>query len=73
VAELRALDLPVGTVIVNQTQPPLLADGKVTQSELKKGLAEAGLAADKATVTGLVSEARRTCPGGRLSRRCGAS
>jgi anion-transporting ArsA/GET3 family ATPase len=64
VAELRALDLPVGMVIVNQTQPPLLVDGRVTQSDLKRGLAEAGLASDKATVAGLVAEARA-----HLSRR----
>src|SRR4029077_18890596 len=48
VNELRALDLPVGMVIVNQTQPPLLVDDKVTQSDLKRGLAEAGLATEKA-------------------------
>jgi anion-transporting ArsA/GET3 family ATPase len=64
VAELRALDIPVGTMIVNATQPPLLPDGKVTQSELKRGLADAGLATDKATVGGLVAEARA-----HLSRR----
>jgi anion-transporting ArsA/GET3 family ATPase len=64
VAELRAHDLPVGTLIVNATQPPLLPDGRVTQTELRRALTEAGLSADKATVAGLVAEARA-----HLSRR----
>lgn len=58
VAELRALEMPVGKIIVNATQPPLLADGKVTQADLRRGLAAAGLPSDRATVTGLYAEAR---------------
>jgi anion-transporting ArsA/GET3 family ATPase len=58
IAELTTLDLQVGRVIVNQTQPPLLADLRVTQAELRKGLVAAGLPADKATVAGLHQEAR---------------
>src|SRR5207248_460142 len=58
VAELRALKLTVGKIIINATQPPLLADGKVSQAELRRGLAAAGLSADRATVSGLYAEAR---------------
>src|SRR5438067_1768058 len=34
IAELQALKLTVGKIIINATQPPLLADGKVSQAEL---------------------------------------
>ena len=59
VMELHRLGLPVGTVIVNATQPPLLAKGKVTQADVRRGLASAGLPADKDVVTALVVEAKQ--------------
>ena len=59
VLELQRLDLPVGTVIVNATQPPLLAKGKVSQADVRRGLVTAGLPADKEVVTALVTEARQ--------------
>ncbi len=59
VLELQRLDLPVGTVIVNATQPPLLAKGKVSQADVRRGLVSAGLPADKEVVTALVTEARQ--------------
>jgi anion-transporting ArsA/GET3 family ATPase len=51
VAELRAARLPLGSVIVNMTRPPLLpepalvaaAAGRVDTAELRAGLAAAGL------------------------------
>jgi anion-transporting ArsA/GET3 family ATPase len=55
-AELSDLGMSIGTVIVNGTRPPLLS-GKVTQAELRRGLAAAGLPADRATVAGLAAEA----------------
>ncbi len=58
VRELRRLDLPVGNIIVNATRPALLGDGKLSQSEVRKGLAAAGLPADRGVVTGLVTEAK---------------
>jgi anion-transporting ArsA/GET3 family ATPase len=58
IAELSALDITVGKVIVNAVQPPLLDDGKVTHAELRRGLVEAGLPADRDTVAGLYTEAR---------------
>jgi anion-transporting ArsA/GET3 family ATPase len=63
VAELRRLDLPVGTIIVNAAQPPLLAGGRVSTTEVRRGLVAAGLPADREVVAGLVAEAR-----GHLSR-----
>jgi len=57
IAELTELGIPVGRVIVNGAQEPLLA-GKVTQAELRRGLAAAGMPTDRATVAGLLSEAR---------------
>jgi anion-transporting ArsA/GET3 family ATPase len=57
IAELTKLRIPVGRVIVNSTRPPLLAS-KVSQAELRRGLAAAGLPADRATVAGLHTEAR---------------
>jgi anion-transporting ArsA/GET3 family ATPase len=59
VLELQRLDLPVGTLIVNSTQPPLLAKGKVSQADVRRGLVSAGLPADKEVVTALVAEARQ--------------
>jgi anion-transporting ArsA/GET3 family ATPase len=58
ITELRGLGLPIGSVIVNATREPLLAGAKVGRGEIRKGLAEVGLPADKDTVAGLVSEAR---------------
>jgi anion-transporting ArsA/GET3 family ATPase len=58
ITELSALDISVGKVIVNAVQPPLLGDGKVTQAELRRGLVEVGLPADRDTVAGLHAEAR---------------
>jgi anion-transporting ArsA/GET3 family ATPase len=58
VAELTALRIPVGRVIVNAARPPLLAGAKVTKAELKRGLVAAGLPSDAATVAGLQTEAK---------------
>ncbi|GHJ46494.1 ATPase [Catellatospora sp. TT07R-123] len=58
IAELSALNIPIGRIIVNCAHPPLLADAKVTQAELKRGLAAAGLPGDRRTVTTLLAEAR---------------
>ncbi|MBE1486465.1 ArsA-related P-loop ATPase [Plantactinospora soyae] len=57
IADLTKLRIPVGRLILNATRPALLA-GKVTQAELRRGLAAAGLPTDRATVAGLHSEAR---------------
>jgi anion-transporting ArsA/GET3 family ATPase len=56
--ELTRLGLPIGTIIVNATRPPLLEGAKVTQAELRRGLAAAGISTDRDTLAGLVSEAR---------------
>jgi anion-transporting ArsA/GET3 family ATPase len=58
IAELTALGIPVGKVIVNAARPPLLAGPRVTQAELRRGLAAAGLPTDRATVAGLHAEAK---------------
>src|SRR3954471_22561810 len=58
IAELTALRIPVGRIIVNGARPALLDGGKVTKAELKRGLAEAGLPVDAATVNGLQAEAK---------------
>jgi anion-transporting ArsA/GET3 family ATPase len=58
VRDLQRLDIPIGAIIVNATQPPLLAKGKVSQADVRKGLAAAGLPADKDVVAALVTEAR---------------
>jgi anion-transporting ArsA/GET3 family ATPase len=58
ISDLTALHIPVGRIIVNGARPALLTAGKVTKAELKRGLAEAGLPADAATVNGLATEAR---------------
>jgi len=57
IGDLNTLGIPVGRVIVNATRPPLMA-GKVSQAELRRGLAAAGLPTDRATVAGLHAEAR---------------
>ena len=59
VHDLQRLDLPVGTVIINAAQPPLLAKGKVSGAEVKRGLVAAGLPADKEVVSALVAEAKQ--------------
>jgi anion-transporting ArsA/GET3 family ATPase len=58
IAELSALHIPVGRIIVNGARPPLLQTGKVTKTELRRGLVAAGLPTDPATVAGLQSEAK---------------
>ncbi len=58
IAELRKLAMPIGSVIVNATREPLLAGAKVTQSELRRGLAAAGLPTDREAVSGLAAEAK---------------
>ncbi|MBO4209076.1 ArsA family ATPase [Micromonospora echinofusca] len=57
IEELTALRFPVGRVIVNAARGPLVTD-RVSQAELRRGLVAAGLPADRATVTGLHTEAR---------------
>jgi anion-transporting ArsA/GET3 family ATPase len=56
IAELTALEISVGRVIVNAVQPPLLPSGRVTRPELRKALVAAGLPADRDTVDGLYAE-----------------
>ncbi|MGH3647586.1 MAG: ArsA-related P-loop ATPase [Micromonosporaceae bacterium] len=58
IAELHRLRLSVGAVIVNMTRAPLLADARVTQAALKRGLSAAGLPTDHATLAGLATEAK---------------
>jgi hypothetical protein len=58
IAELTTLGIPIGRIIVNGARPPLLATGRITKTELKRGLVAAGLPSDPATVTGLQAEAR---------------
>jgi anion-transporting ArsA/GET3 family ATPase len=58
IAELTTLHIPVGRIIVNAARPPLLTAGKVAKSELRRGLAAAGLPTDPATVAGLQAEAK---------------
>jgi anion-transporting ArsA/GET3 family ATPase len=59
ITDLDKLRIPVGNVIVNEAGPRLLTGAqKVTQAELKRGLAAVGLPTDRATVTGLHAEAR---------------
>ncbi|OLB79078.1 MAG: ATPase [Actinobacteria bacterium 13_2_20CM_2_71_6] len=57
-AELTALEISVGKIIVNGVQPPLLAAGKVARPELRRALAATGLPADRDTVAGLYTEAQ---------------
>ena len=58
IAELTALDIGVGRIIVNGSRPPLLTAGRVAKTDLKRGLVAAGLTADPATVTALQDEAK---------------
>jgi anion-transporting ArsA/GET3 family ATPase len=58
IAELAALQIPVGRVIINAVQPALLSNGKLTQAELRRALVAADLPTDKATVAGLLTETR---------------
>jgi anion-transporting ArsA/GET3 family ATPase len=58
IGELTASGLPIGRVIVNGARPPLLVAGRVTQAELRRGLAAAGLGTDRAAVAGLQAEAK---------------
>ncbi|GLY97105.1 ArsA-related P-loop ATPase [Actinoplanes sp. NBRC 103695] len=58
IAELRALDISIGRIILNGVRPPLLGESKVTKAELKRGLTAAGLAADAGTVAVLQDEAK---------------
>jgi anion-transporting ArsA/GET3 family ATPase len=58
IAELRELRIPIGRIIVNGARPALLTAGKLVKSELRRGLAEAGLPADAAVVNGLADEAK---------------
>ena len=58
IAELSRFGLPTGTIIINNTWPPVLAEAKITQAGIRRGLAAAGLAADRETVLGLLDEAR---------------
>lgn len=57
VAELSALKLPVGRVIVNAVSPALLDGVKVTKAGLRRGLDAAGLPAQAGVVDGLLAEA----------------
>lgn len=65
VEHLEALDLRIGSIIVNMVRHSLLDDDTLTLAtkeklplaELTKGLKAAGLAADKQTVAGLAAEA----------------
>ena len=58
IEELGRLRIPVGHVIVNEAQEPLLAAATVTQAELRRGLGAAGLPTDRATVAGLHAEVK---------------
>jgi anion-transporting ArsA/GET3 family ATPase len=58
ITELTGLGIPIGKIIVNAARPALLAGGRVTKTELRRGLAAAGLPVDAATVDGLHSEAK---------------
>ncbi|WP_433612942.1 ArsA-related P-loop ATPase [Dactylosporangium sp. CA-139114] len=58
IEELTRLGIPIGTVVVNATRPPVLAGVKVTQADLRRGLAAAGVTADKELLGGLAGEAR---------------
>jgi anion-transporting ArsA/GET3 family ATPase len=58
IGELATLNISLGRIIVNAARPALLTAGRVTKAELRRGLAEAGLPTDPATVNGLADEAR---------------
>jgi anion-transporting ArsA/GET3 family ATPase len=57
IGELNNLGIPVGRIIVNSTRVPLLA-GRVSATDLRRGLAAAGLSADDLTIDGLLAETR---------------
>jgi anion-transporting ArsA/GET3 family ATPase len=57
IAELTELGISLGSVIVNASRTPLLRDGRISQSQLRRGLLAAGLTADRDTVAGLRAEA----------------
>lgn len=57
IEELASLKLPVGDVIVNAVNPPLLSGVKVTKAGLKRDLAAAGLPTDKELIDALADEA----------------
>jgi anion-transporting ArsA/GET3 family ATPase len=58
IAELQGLGIPVGSVIVNATRSPMLAQARINQAEIRRGLTRAGLPTDRETVAGLVAEAK---------------
>jgi anion-transporting ArsA/GET3 family ATPase len=58
IAELSALGIPVGKVIINAARPALLPSSRITQADLRRGLAAAGLGTDRHTVNGLLAEAK---------------
>ena len=58
IAELQALRISVGKIIVNGARPPLMAGGKATKAELRRGLSAAGLPTDATTIAGLQTEAK---------------
>jgi anion-transporting ArsA/GET3 family ATPase len=57
IAELTELGISLGSIIINAARLPLLTDGRATPAELRRGLAAAGLPADRDTVAGLRAEA----------------
>jgi hypothetical protein len=58
-AELTALGLPIGRIIINAGRTPLLAGRPApSQPQLRRGLAAGGLPTDQQTVRGLHAEAR---------------
>jgi anion-transporting ArsA/GET3 family ATPase len=57
IADLSALKLPVGSIIVNAVTPQLLEGVRVTKAGLRRDLAAHGLPADAGTVAGLIAEA----------------
>jgi hypothetical protein len=58
IADLQRLGIPIGWIIVNATRLPLLSGARVTQAEIRRGLAAAGLPTHRDTIAGLVTEAR---------------
>jgi anion-transporting ArsA/GET3 family ATPase len=58
IAELTALEISVGRIIVNAVQPALLGTGRPTQAQLRRALVATGLPADRETVAGLHAETR---------------
>ncbi|MBG0560931.1 ArsA family ATPase [Actinoplanes aureus] len=58
IAELNALRIPVGRIIVNGARPALLPAGRVTKAEIKRGLTAAGLPATQGTVSQLAAQAQ---------------